>query len=177
VNKLRWPIAMSFTLAIVSNAWGVVVKNISTGIDDVSMAKIANNLPDTDFTIIPGSNSHVDEHPIARSAPLPPPYFADASSAASRWLAFDTGDGEEGLNVIQGTYYFETFVDLTGFQASTAQITGLRYGADDQLHYVYINGIIEWVRPDTGGGDFFDWHTIGSLGLVHCHIQELVLVV
>jgi len=156
-------IALFVNSHVVADA--AVVKSISTGIDDATNVQIANNSPDPDFVVGLGSSAHVGSIPIARSSPLPPSYFGDAVSSSSRWLAINTGVGEEGLNVIQGTYFFQTEVNLSGFDASSAQIVDLRYGGDDKMNEITINGVSVWTRPIAFGGDFFEWHNVGSIGL------------
>jgi hypothetical protein len=160
----RSALCLAALACLTASVYGDVVKNISTGINDSTLVKIPNNSPDPDFIIGAGSVAHTGETPIARSTPLPPPFFSDADSSDSRWLALNTGIGEEGVNVVQGTYFFETQVNLAGFAASTAQITGLRYGGDDKMNEITVNGISVWTRPIAFGGDFFEWHEVGNLG-------------
>jgi hypothetical protein len=142
-----------------------VVKTISTGFDESTLTKLPNNAPDLDFIVGPGSAAHVGQIPIARSTPLPPPYFGDAASANSRWIGINTGIGEEGLNVIVGTFFLDTQVDLSGFDATTAKIAGLLFGADNKMEGVTINATTVWTRPISFGADFFNWTSIGDVGL------------
>jgi hypothetical protein len=161
----RIALCVVIIVGLTASARGEQVKNISTGINDNPLTKIANNSPDPDFVIASGSAAMSGATPIARSSPLAPPYFTDAASNNSRWLGLNSGIGEEGLNVIPGMYFFETSVDLFGYMASTAQITGLRYGADNKMEEVSVNGVSLWTRPISFGADFFEWHDIGNLGL------------
>lgn len=165
MTRLSLCAAIAFCVNAHAASDAAIVKSISTGIDDVTRVKIANNAPDADFVIGSGSSAHVGLTPIARSSPLPPSYFGDDVSIDSRWLAINTGAGDEGLNVIQGTYFFQTQVNLSGFRASIARIVGLRYGGDDKMNEITINGASIWTRPIAFGGDFFEWHDIGSIGL------------
>ncbi len=57
-------------------------------------------------------------------------------SAGSAWIGTTTSGA---ANVAPGRYIFETTFDLTGFQASTAVITG-RMAADNIVSRVFLNG-------------------------------------
>jgi hypothetical protein len=142
-----------------------VVKNIATGFDEAALAKLPNNAPDPDFTVGSGSAANIGQTPIARSTPLPSPFFSDAASDNSRWIAINSGVGLEGLNVIAGTFYLETKVDLSGYDSTTALIQGLRFGADNKMENLAINGVTVWTRPISFGSDFFEWTNVGNIGL------------
>jgi hypothetical protein len=163
LGAVLWGAAFSATChAIPATA---LVKNISTGFDNAVLAQLPNNAADPDYKVGLGSVAHIGVTPIARSTPLPPPFFTDAASANSRWIGISSGIGEEGMNVVAGTYYLETTVDLSGYNASTALIAALRFGADNKMEELSINGASVWTRPISFGSDFFDWTTVGDIGL------------
>jgi hypothetical protein len=127
-----------------------VVKNISTGSDQVAGTKVANNAPDTDWLIAAGSaGGFSGQTSIARSAPLPSPYLPDGASAASRWIAINSNQGLEGISVPAGVYLFQTTVDLTGYDPATAVIgPSSRFAIDDGLQGIRVNGSTVYTLPD-----------------------------
>ena len=126
----------------------IVVKNIATGIDDSTGLKLSYGDPDPDYVMGAGSTEGVGFTPDAfewvatgdNSDWLP-----DSASSASRWLALNVPHPEATYDpsynpVAQGYYSFLVEVDLTGFDASTAQVENLRLSADDALVDLKING-------------------------------------
>ena len=56
----------------------------------------------------------------------------DAASQFSRWIGVSTLT-EGVFDAYPGTFYFETTVNLTGYEAASAYITGFRWAADNTL--------------------------------------------
>ncbi|REK23121.1 MAG: PEP-CTERM sorting domain-containing protein [Planctomycetota bacterium] len=160
----RLGLACCIVLLAASSARAMLVKNISTGIDDGTLTKIGNDVLDPDFVVAAGSIALVGEVPIARSSPLPPPYQGDAASLDSRWIMVDTGIGEQGINAPAGTYYFDTTVDMSGYDPATAEIMGFRFAADNKMQRVFINDAIAYTRPVSFGSDF-SLRNVGDIGL------------
>src|SRR6516165_11724394 len=111
---------------------GDVVAILNTGLDPDTLELLPNGTPDERYIIAPGgTGGHYEEVPMVRIEPIPPTWLPDSASELSRWLVLQ-GSGQQGITVDPGTYFYETVVDLTGFDASTAQITGVRYAADNK---------------------------------------------
>lgn len=114
-----------------------VVKNFGSALDDSTGAKLPALTEDLDFVIVGGT--YDGRHPVAMSGERPFGNFVpDSSSRASRWMAIRNGTS---YNVAPGEYAFETKVDLTGYDASSAMINDLRYAADDVLWRLEVNGV------------------------------------
>jgi hypothetical protein len=75
-------------------------------------------------------------------------------------------DGTLAKRVQQWSQYFDVCVDLTGFDASTALITGLRYAADNKLVSVEINGIPVFTQDESFAEEFGSFQTIGDVGVL-----------
>jgi hypothetical protein len=136
------PVAFLITSVIAVAANADVVANISTGIDRTTGLKLPNNASDPNYVMGTGSTAGVGLHPIARSTPLPAPYITDASSTASRWISVLTNNGAEGLDGPAGYYNYQTTVDLTGFNPSTAVLSSIGFASDNKLINLYVNGTI-----------------------------------
>jgi hypothetical protein len=138
-----------------------VVANISTGIDRATGLKLPNNATDPNYVMAAGSTLGIGMHPIARSAPLPAPYITDASSTASRWISVLTNNGAEGLDGPAGYYNYQTTVNLTGFDPSTAVLSSIRFASDNKLINVYVNGtIVASPIPDGSHNGLEAFHTL-----------------
>ena len=149
-------------------AASVIVKSIATGIDDTTGQKIEFLSLDTDYSIGVGSTEGVGLVPhTVSSAHL----FADSDSSDSRWIAIDISHPESPFDAnddiaLTGTYSFITSVDLTGYDATSSQIEGVRFGADNQLIGVLINGISVFSESPTEprAEDFKEFHSLGTVG-------------
>jgi hypothetical protein len=152
MHTSRNPVALGAALILLvpaALARADVVKNISTGFDQVAGTKVANGAADADWVIGAGSaGGFAGQTTIARSAPLPSPYLADGASAASRWIGINSNQGLEGISVPAGVYFFQATVDLTGYDASTAAIANSRFAIDDGLQGIRINGNTIYTLPD-----------------------------
>jgi hypothetical protein len=162
--------ALALCLMATTSDASQVVKSISTGWDDATNTRLANNASDTDYVIGPGgTGGHTGEVPFARTSPIAPSYVADSASTTSRWIAL-SGTGEAGLSVGQGTYFFDTSVDLTGYQAVSAQISSLLYATDNQLVGIRINGVSVYSQAfNDFAEEFRTFHNLGDLGLGGFH--------
>ena len=140
------------------------IKNISSGYDDVGGVLLADAVADTDYVIGPGGlGGHIGEVPLVRTSPLPIPWLADADSPNSRWLILP-GSGSEGISVEPENYFFDTTVDLTGFDPATAQLSGLQYAADNKLLQVAINGTAVFSQPPGFAEEFMSLTDLGDVG-------------
>jgi hypothetical protein len=102
--------------------------------------------------------------PKVRASPLPGGWLADAASTGSRWLVLD-GGGFEGVSVTDRTFVFEVSVDLTGYDAATARVAGLRYAADNKLLSVAVNGAAVFSQPSGFAEEFHAFRDLGDRGL------------
>ncbi|MCE9547957.1 MAG: hypothetical protein K8T25_20995 [Planctomycetia bacterium] len=140
------------------------VKNISTGINDATGDKLADNELDTDYIIAPGgTGGRVGDVPRAERNLLAPPYITDDASTASTWLLLSGGD-VNGSAVPPGTYFWDVKVNATGFAPSTMQIVGLRVAFDNQLLAIYVNDVLILPNP-VNANPSFSFVTIGDVGL------------
>ena len=143
----------------------VTVKNISSGFDDLAGTKLPSHTPDTDYIIGPGgTGGYIGEVPRARES-LYGTYVPDSASPDSRFLFIYVNSDPESLWVPPGTYFFDTEVDLTNFRHVTAEITGLRYAADNKLIGVHINGTTVFSQGTGFAEEFRDFRVLGDLGL------------
>jgi hypothetical protein len=159
-------LGLAATALAASPARAAFVTNISTGFDNSTGGLLANGAFDTDYRIGPGgTGGYVGVTPKVRATPLPGGWLADAASSGSRWLVLD-GGGFEGVSVPDRTFVFEINVDLTGFDAATARIAGLRYAADNKLVSVSVNGVAAFSQPSAGfAEEFRSFHDLGDRGL------------
>ena len=155
-------LVLAAVLVLVALLWSsgvsalpVVVKNIATGIDDSTGEKIAYLSADTDYLIGAGSTEGVGliPHSFQNGG-----WLADGASSGSRFIAIDVPHPEspyngEGDLVLPGIYFYETTVNLTGYDASSAQISGFRFAGDNELSSITINGTSVFSDPTTIGPD------------------------
>ena len=159
----------------VAGATPVVVKNIATGIDDITGQKLAYGTPDTDYIIGAGSvegGGLVPEAFQFVATGDSSDWVSDAASSESRWLALDISHPESTWDpsyypVAPGTYSFLTQVDLTGFDASTAQLENLVVSVDDGLLEIVINGASVFSQSHQAasqGGAQTSFQALGTFG-------------
>jgi hypothetical protein len=136
----------SFVAALLSvaAARGELVKNISTGWDNVSGMVIDAGQPDSDYIIAP---TGVIATVLPEAFPIPP--WA-ANSATSKWIGFDT----ESSNADPIVYDFTTIVSMDGFLPETATISG-QWSTDNQGQDILINGVSTGIVND------------GNFGILH----------
>jgi hypothetical protein len=140
-----------------------LVKNLSTGINDATAQKLANNAPDTDYKMgTPTVSPYTGVVPITRSTPISANWVQDADSPDSSWIVLNTGNGPNGITAGPGSYTFETTFDMTGFDPATAKLSALRYTADDELLAILINGTAVFNHASDGNGQFFNWKNIAA---------------
>src|SRR5262249_6584777 len=140
----------------------VVAKNLSTGIDNTTGLKLANLAPDTNYVIGPGgTGGSIGVVPTAWTQNIANGYVADAASSSSAWITPGSPANNYFMNV--GTYYFQTVVDLTGFDPISAQITNFRYSADNQLMAIYLNNNLIYSNPTGASEEFHSFIDLGTL--------------
>ena len=158
-------LTLTFHLAIAPGAQAGFIKNISTGFNDGTGTLLSDGASDTDYVIgSGGTGGHIGEVPLVRTTPIPGSWLSDGASTGSRWLVLP-GTGLEGITVGPGEFFFETVVDLTGFDPTTVQIAGLRYAADNKLVALRINGTAVFTQDGSLGEEFASFHDLGNVGL------------
>ncbi|MFO0899886.1 MAG: Ig-like domain-containing protein [Pirellulales bacterium] len=128
-----------------------VVKDLGTGIRDLDGSKLTGLAPDEDYRIGIGSP---EGSPGAAATVIPGevPWgnlVPDAASQFSRWIGVSTLT-EGVFDAYPGTFYFETTVNLTGYEAASAYITGFRWAADNTLTAVLVNGQLAYATQPRG---------------------------
>ena len=152
-----------------------LVTSLNTGIDPVTGALLPEGALDPRYVIGPGgSGGRFGETPFVRVAPLPGGWLGYGASPSSRWLAL-RGGGFEGVTVSEGTYFFDFVLDLTGFDAASARLTGLRYAADNKLLAVVVNGADAFRQPSGFAEEFQAFRNLGDLGLGLFHEGQNVI--
>ena len=137
-----------------SRAFADLVKDISTGIDPLTRAKVPNGQTQSFYTIVPGgTGGQAGTWVIAWSEPIypynfPSTYVPDDASPGSRWISVYP-DGAANPIVGLGTYYYQTTVDLTGFDPATAAIASARFAVDDTFNGVLVNDAAVFTPPPT----------------------------
>ena len=146
-----------------------LVLSLNTGFDNSTNSLLAPYTVDAKYQVTgPDSSTYF---PQARDATgLPSTYVA--APAGSRWdylVITPTSHGADFVPV--GNYDFRTTVDLTGFDAASAQITGLQVAADNAFLAVEINGQTIFSRNPTGDviEEFHSLLDVGNLGLGDFH--------
>ena len=152
----------------------IVVKNIATGVDDSTGLKLSYGTPDSDYIMGAGSVEGVGLIPDAFQFVAtgdPSDWLSDPASSTSRWIALSVPHPESTWDqsynpVAPGDYSFLTEVNLTGFDASTAQIENLRLSADDALVDLKINGTSLYSQLPGNNSCHITlcFHSLGTLG-------------
>ena len=167
-----------------ASALPVVVQSIASGIDDSTGEKIPYSNSDDSYVIGPGSTEGVGLVPYTVNTDLvySDHFFPDSESAESRWIAIDISHPESPYDaqphIVQtGTYSFLTSVNLSGFDPGSAQIENVRFGADNQLIGVLVNGssVFSESASEPRAEDFKTFHTLGTLGagLMQAGLNEI----
>lgn len=167
-------------------ARAALVKDISTGIDPFTGAKVPNGQRQSAYAIAPGgTGGQVGTRIVAWSGPIPPygypgTYAPDEASAASRWISIFP-EGAPNPIVGLGTYFYQTSVDLTGFDPATAVIASPRFAVDDAFRGVRVNGVTVFTPPPPGYYSNMDSFanlpsTLGS-GAFHAGLNTVTLIV
>jgi hypothetical protein len=142
-----------------------VIQNISTGINPNNNTLLPNGSGDAAYVIGPGgTGGQIGATPQVQASPIPATWVPDGASTASRWLALP-GTGLEGISVSPGTYFFNTTVNVAGFNPSSVQISGLRYSADNKLIGILVNGTSVFSQDGSFAEEFTSFHNVGNLGL------------
>ena len=141
-----------------------IVQNISTGFDTATNAKLADGTLDPNYVLGPGTAvPYAGVQPFAwENSSLPLTYIPDAASDQSAWITVNTDQ------INPGSYFFNTHVDLAGFDPETAYLKGLQYAADNELYQVIINGKVVYTNPVAQSPtpeEFHGFIKLGDLGL------------
>jgi hypothetical protein len=153
-------------IAATSQAAVTLIKDISTGFDDVNNVQLGNTVVDGDYSIIAGGTAgQVGAALTAQASPLPGSYIADNASLASRWIVINTGVESFGITVNPGTFVFKTSVNVDGaIDASKVVIPSLQFAADDFLLGIAINGTSVYSATDCGCPFYDKWTSLDCLG-------------
>ena len=109
----------------------------NTGVDGSGNVLANGTTPDPHYTLISVPSGSTTTRIITSAGGFPvPPYIGD--NTTSRWIV--PNNTPEGDNAPVGTYIFRTTFDLTGFDASTAKITG-GWSTDNNGLDIKINGV------------------------------------
>jgi hypothetical protein len=156
---------LAFTAATTQAA--TLIKNFSTGYDDVNNVQLNNGTADTDWTIANGGTAgNYGATLTAQSSPLAGSYIPDNASLNSRWIVINSGTGSFGTDVAPGTYIFQTNVTLApSDNALTTGIAQLKFSADDNVLDVSINGTSVFTHADCGCSFYADWTTLNCVGV------------
>lgn len=144
-----------------------LIRNISTGFDNTTGTLLPAFTVDTDYTVIgPGGVTYFGQARTAGMG-LPGTYLGDAAMPGSRWLYLVTTPTDtSGAFTPAGDYVFRTMVDLSGFDASSAQITNLQVASDNSFVSVAVNGTIVFSRvPPMTAEEFTTPLVVGNVGL------------
>lgn len=139
------------------------VATLNTGMD--GNTKIPEGQIDPNYVFGAGSVAYVGQNPVALAASIPSTYVPDSASPNSRWIGPLAPLLNPGTYSPPGMYYFDTTVNLTGHQASTAQIEGLRASTDNALMLIQVNGQNIFTNSESFTGEFTEIETLGNLGL------------
>src|SRR5262249_14517518 len=128
MRQLWWCIA-ALALLYSGEVRAAFVSNLSTGADPSTGSLLPASSTDVKYTVTrPG---WIVCTPLVRTqASLPNTCLWDNAMPGSRWdyILFSSTDSSF---VPSGNYVFRTTVDLTGFDAATAQISGLQVSTDN----------------------------------------------
>ena len=124
-----------------------IAKDISSGFDNTTGAVIAASQPDPDYTITPGD---IVATVLAGGGPVGSAWMANSGTA--KWIGFDTAESSAD----PGDYEFTTTVDLDGFDAATATISG-GWSTDNAGLDILVNGV---GTGHTSDGNFGIFHPV-----------------
>jgi hypothetical protein len=139
----------------IARAPAAVVKNISTGINPATGAKVPNNTRQSTYVIAPGgTGGQVGAPVVAWSTDIPPygypyTYMPDEASSRSRFISIYP-PGAPNPQVGLGTFFYQTTVDLTGYDPATAVIASARLAVDDAFNGLRVNGVTVFTPPPPG---------------------------
>jgi hypothetical protein len=156
-----------------STALPTLVKNLSTGFDQAGGSQLAEGAADQDYRLGAGGGL-AQAVPLVLTGDKPnPTYVTNGASSASRWIGVAT-PGE--VNAPPGVYYFDTSVDLTGFNPQTAYLADLRIAVDNSLLGVWIDDVAVLSETINGAGYFRELGMLGQ-GAFHAGLNRIRFVV
>jgi hypothetical protein len=152
-NRMMLPAAVcragAFLVAALSVSAAPISTLYNTGVDDTG-ALLDAQATDPHYTLTsspdPGAPGP-DATTLKPGFPVPP--WLD-EGPSSRWIA---PQPNQGVGSAPGTYVYTTYFDLTGFDPTTATITG-QFSADDNLTAIRLNG----TSLGVSAGGFNAWH-------------------
>ncbi len=155
-------VAMVFGWSSGASALPIVIKNIATGIDDLTGNKIDYASPDADYQIYEGIVQGSGSTPVTYAAPSESGgWIEDGASAESRWVSTAGSNNATPLT----TFFFQTTFDVSEADWNSARIEDFRFAADNQLIGLSINGTSVFSASPVPTGDF-DYENFQSLGTI-----------
>jgi hypothetical protein len=159
----KWWLLAALGLLCGGEVQAAFVSDLSTGAD----ANTGNLLPapsvDAKYTLTgPGAINFTPL--VLTQSSLPGTYLNDNAMPGSRWdyILFSPTDFSF---VPSGNYVFKTTVDLTGFDAATAQISGLQVASDNGFLSVVVNGQTVFSHdPGPTPEEFMSILNVGDVG-------------
>jgi hypothetical protein len=131
----------TFSLGLSDRVEAVLVKNLSTGVNDATGLTLTPGTADSNWIIgSGGTGGLIGQVPIVPTT-IPTTYLPESASTSSSWIAVNTGVAAEGIAANVGTFEFQTTVNLTGYDPATAYISSLSYAADNELINITVNGV------------------------------------
>jgi hypothetical protein len=139
--KKYWSLFLIATCAIVFSgaaSASLITTLYNTGVDATGTPLVGGNgVTDPHYTVISGPGPNI--YPVSAVT-----YFVNSvylpdqpagTNGNSRWISVNAS----GSNAPSGTYVFETTFSLTGFDSTTASITG-RFAVDNHITATSLNG-------------------------------------
>ncbi len=147
--------AFAATLLLGTATQAAPISLFNTGVDGSGAVLADGTLGDPHYALVatPGGTSVIRIRSSAGGYPVAPggPYIGDDS--LSRWIG---PNNDTQLDGPAGHYDYRTSFDLTGFDASTASISGA-WATDNEGVGIYINGIFTGNTIPSAGGDAFEF--------------------
>jgi PEP-CTERM motif len=177
MKRFMGPVAGVLCLVVVGGAAcrarADMVTNLSTGFDNQTGTLLSPFAVDTKYAVTgPDGNTYFPQARSQAAGGLPLTYLSDAAMPGSRWDYLVLTPASTGNDFVPaGHFVFGTTVDLTGFDASTAQIRGLQVSTDNAFLSVTVNGNVVFSR-DPGSGvieEFGSILNVGDVGLGSFH--------
>ena len=149
---------LALTFSPVDRAQAATITSLyNTGVDNSGTVLANGTIGDPHYllTSVPGGTTNIRVLTSANGYPIGP-WRGD--NTTSRWIAPDSNSQVDGP---AGDYTYRTTFDLTGFNASTAQINGL-WTSDDGGVDIVINTTHLGSFSNVGLSSFFTPFTISS---------------
>jgi len=138
-------LTMAVSILMATTTIAATIEIYNTGVDSSGTA-LVGEVVDPHYTIAgfavnPGDTfiTPTDAYTLNSTSSFPFPHWI-ADSDLSRWVAPDGGNNVDDTTVPDGYYKYRTTFDLTGFDYTTAFISG-RWSTDNEGWDILLNGI------------------------------------